>query len=196
MPMIEALILAAAAPAEARPEPDCSYDLAAMLELDRKGFDQTLPDGGWRGLYNRGCYVEAAELIRTWRHEKRDHTPMLYTHEGQMRAYAGQTEEAVALLRLHYKSAGEDVTGWNHYMDGTIAFLERDREGLQAAIERLKAVPAFGASAVYVDGRQAKIRWPLNLDLLEAFERCWERSYEEATAMDGECRRPEDRTVG
>lgn len=51
--MIEALLLAAAQP-DPSPQPDCSYDLEAMLALSRKEFDQTLPDGGWRALYERG----------------------------------------------------------------------------------------------------------------------------------------------
>lgn len=109
-----ALLLAAAQPAEPAPAPDCSYDLEAMLALDRKAFDQTLPDGGWRSLYERGCYAEAAELIRAWRHEKRDHASILYTHEGQMRAYAGQIDEAIALLLLTYKPMDRDARfGWN-----------------------------------------------------------------------------------
>ncbi|MBI1403494.1 MAG: hypothetical protein GC147_09790 [Porphyrobacter sp.] len=191
-----ALLLAAAQPAEPAPAPDCSYDLEAMLALDRQAFDQTLPDGGWRGLYERGCYAEAAELIRAWRHEKRDHTQMLYTHEGQMRAYAGQTDEAIALLRLAYKPSHQDRAGWNFYIDGTIAFLGRDREALRFAIERLKGVPAPSAiRAVRADGSPVKVKWPLNLDILEAFERCWERTYTQATASDGECRRPEDVTI-
>ncbi len=193
--MIEALLLAAARPAEPS-VPDCTYDLEEMLELDRHQFDQTPPDGGWRALYERGCYAEAAELIREWRHEKRDHASILYTHEGQMRAYAGQTEEAIALLKLSYKSADSDVAGWNHYIDGTIAFLNRDREALRKAIDRLKAIPAPSSlRAVREDGSAVKIKWPLNLDILEAFERCWERTYLEAEASNRECRRPEDRTI-
>lgn len=168
-----------------------------MLELDRQSFDQDLPDGGWRLLYNRGCFSEAAELIREWRHAKRDHASILYTHEGQMRAYAGQTEEAVALLRLTYKPADRDAGGWNFYMDGTIAFLERDRAALGKAIERLKAVPMPSSiRAVRADGSPIAIKWPLNLDVLEAFERCWERSYKEAADSEEDCRRPQDRTVG
>lgn len=43
-----ALLLAAAQPADAltAPAPDCSYDLAAMLALDRDAFDQDM-EGGW-----------------------------------------------------------------------------------------------------------------------------------------------------
>jgi hypothetical protein len=177
-----ALLLAAAQPADTPPAPDCSYDLEAMLALDRKAFDQTLPDGGWRGLYERGCYAEAAELIRAWRHEKRDHASILYTHEGQMRAYAGQTEQAIALLRLTYKPMDEDSGfGWNFYMDGTIAFLERDREGLAAAVARLRAIPKpTNPSMFRADGSPIFADWPPNLKVLEAFQRCWDESYAEA----------------
>ncbi|MEL6529931.1 MAG: hypothetical protein AAFQ27_08205 [Pseudomonadota bacterium] len=193
-----ALLLALAQPEPSTSDaPDCSYDLDAMLVLDRQAFDQVLPDGGWRSLYNDGCFAEAAELIREWRHEKRDHASILYTHEGQMRAYAGQNEQAVALLQLTYKPADRDAAGWNFYMDGTIAFLKRDREALGKAIERLKVVPKPASlRAVGTDGKPIKVKWPLNLDVLEAFDRCWDRSFAEASATDGDCRSPEDRTVG
>ncbi|MGB3469504.1 MAG: hypothetical protein WBA51_01620 [Erythrobacter sp.] len=181
--MLASLLLAAALPASPpeAPTPDCSYDLEAMLELDRDAFDQDM-DGGWRVLYDRGCYAEAAELIREWRHEKRDHEQMLYTHEGQMRGYAGQTQRAIALLRLNYKPMDQDAGfGWNFYMDGTIAFLERDREGLATAIERLKTIPKPSTQAVYADGSPANIRWPPNLHVLKGLERCWDKSFAEAS---------------
>lgn len=164
-----------------------------MLALDRTAFDQTLPNGGWRSLYERGCYAEAAELIRTWRHKKRDHASILYAHEGQMRAYAGQTEDAIALLLLTYKPMDRDSRfGWNFYMDGSIAFLKRDREGLSKAIERLKQIPDRDTTERMVreDGTPIKITWPPNLDVLEAFERCWERTFAEAYGSDA-CRKSE-----
>ena len=121
--------------------PDCSYDLAEMLELDLNSFDQDL-NGGWRPLAQRGCEAEAAELIRAWRYEKRAHNSILYWHEGQMRAMAGQTAEAIALFELTYKSPPLDADfGWNHYVDGTLAFLRRDREGLDRAMAALAQVP-------------------------------------------------------
>jgi hypothetical protein len=179
---MHAILLAVAQPAESAPAPahDCSYDLEAMLALDRKAFDQTLPDGGWRSLYERGCYAEAAELIRAWRHEKRDHASILYTHEGMMRAYAGQTEEAITLLRLTYKPMDEDVNfGWNFYMDGTIAFLKRDRGALDTAIARLQVVPQPQNLPRLVDplGKPVEIVWPPNMNVLRAFEKCWDKTY-------------------
>jgi hypothetical protein len=177
-----ALLLAAAQPAEPAPAPDCSYDLEAMLALDRDAFDQDL-QGGWRPLsMKEGCEIAAAELIREWRHTKREHASILYWHEGQMRAFGGQTDEAIALFRLTYKPAEEDADfGWNHYVSGTIAFLEGDREQLDAAIARLKTIPeAESSSFTLPDGTVVKMSWPPNLNVLEAFERCWGKTYKEA----------------
>lgn len=180
--MITALILAAAqatdAPA-APDQPDCSYDLKAMLELDLNAFDQDL-EGGWRKLARKeGCDLAAAELIREWRHTKRDHRSVLYWHEGQLRAQVGQTEEAIALFELTYSAPEFDTDfGWNHYVSGTIAFLRDDREGLEKSIERLKAVPEpSNNSFTRPDGTVFQMAWPPNLHVLEAFERCWGKSY-------------------
>lgn len=187
--MIEALLLAAAQPASTpdtpvldAPVPDCSYDFEMMLTLDRQAFDQDM-EGGWRPLGQvDGCEQAAAELIRAWRHEKRDHASILYWHEGQMRAYAGQTSQAIALFKLTYKSADFDADfGWNHYVDGTIAFLERDIEGLKRAIERLKAIPEpDNNSFTRPDGTVIKMSWPPNLNVLEGFAKCWDKPYKTA----------------
>jgi len=182
--MIAALLLAATqpeAPAEA-PQPDCSYDLDAMLALEREAFDQDLPSGGWRGLGNAGCYVEAAELIRAWRHEKRDHASILYWHEGQMRAYAGQTKEAIALFRRTYTAPeGDGDFGWNFYVSGTIAFLNGDREALTKAIEGLSTVPEpSDNSFTRPDGTVVKMSWPPNMNVLRGFEECWGKPYKKA----------------
>lgn len=182
--MITTLLLAAAQPAEQPVEmvrTDCTYDLEAMLALDRNAFDQDL-DGGWREVQYRGCYEAAAELIRKWRHEKRDHTATLYWHEGQMRANAGQTGEAIGLFKLTYKSPVEDTDfGWNYYVDGTIAFLTRDRKGLAEAMANLRRIPLPEELSVTLpDGKVVTPSWPPNLNVLEGFELCWERSYREA----------------
>jgi Asp-tRNA(Asn)/Glu-tRNA(Gln) amidotransferase C subunit len=178
--MIEAILLAAAQP-DAPAGPDCAYDLDAMLALDRQAFDQEIPDGGWRGLSREGCYEEAAELIRSWRHEKRDHASILYWHEGQMRAFAGQTEEAIGLFERTYTAPEEDRDfGWNFYVSGTIAFLRNDREGLTQAIEGLAKIPEPADNTfTRPDGTVVKMGWPPNMNVLKNFEMCWGRSYKE-----------------
>ena len=177
--MLVALALLLAQTGFSAAEKDCDYNLEAMLALDQQAFDQDF-QGGWRTLSNRGCYIEAAELIREWRYIKRTHSTVLYTHEAQMRAFAGQTGQAIDLFRLTYKSQDFDAEfGWNYYMDGTIAFLERDRAGLTQAIERLEVVP-MPADLIDEDNGQRKMAWPPNLSVLQAFERCWDKNYAEA----------------
>lgn len=46
--------------------PDCTIsetELQEYLKMDYQSFDQSLPDGGWRGIANRGCNFEAGKLI-------------------------------------------------------------------------------------------------------------------------------------
>lgn len=186
--MFAVLLLAAQAAAPATPPtPDCSYDLDAMLALDRRAFDQDIPSGGWRGLSQKGCHAEAAELIRAWRHEKRDHNSILYWHEGQMRAFAGQTDEAIALFGRTYTAPEDDGDfGWNHYVSGTIAFLRGDREALDAAIERLRAIPEPSNNTfTRPDGTVVKMNWPPNMNVLKNFQTCWGKPYAEAYGSSG-----------
>ena len=86
--------------ATARPS-QCGYDEAAMLALDENAFDQDLSNGGggWRKIANiAGCEVAAADLIAAYKKKHGLDKPILNWHEGQMRASAGQTERAIALL--------------------------------------------------------------------------------------------------
>ncbi|MDE1468065.1 hypothetical protein [Aurantiacibacter sp. D1-12] len=187
--MLFSILLLASTPQEPQPtEVDCSYDLEEMLALDLDTFDQDL-DGGWRPLSMQGCHAEAAELIREWRYEKRAHNSILYWHEGQMRAFAGQTDEALALFALTYKPADLDADfGWNHYVDGTIAFLRRDRERLALAMERLAEVPEpDDLTATMPDGTVVTMSWPPNMNVLQAFDHCWEETYSDAYG-DSNCR--------
>lgn len=193
--MLLYLLLAAAQTSEPAPDvaPDCSYDLEAMLALTRDEFDQDL-DGGWRPLGQiEGCEEAAAELIREWRHAKRDHTSILYWHEGQMRAYAGQTDQAIALFELTRSSMDDDaIFGWNHYVDGTIAFLRGNREGLSRSMERLDAIPEPSENSfTRPDGTVVQLNWPPNMNVLKRFEYCWGRTYAEAYGSE-ECTPPSD----
>jgi len=99
-----------------------------------------------------------------------------------MRAFAGQEDEAIALFDLTRKSQDFDADfGWNYYVDGTIAFMRGDREGLSRAIERLAAVPEPEANSfTRPDGTVVEMSWPPNMNVLAKFERCWGRTYAEA----------------
>lgn len=174
-----ALALQATVPA---PSPQsCAYDRAAMLALDSDAFDRDV-GGGWRKLSDVGCDAAAADLIHDWRVAHKLEDGVLYWHEGQMRANAGQTTQAVALFELARKPPERDAKfGWNLYVDGSVAFLRRDRAALEAAHTKLAALPKpAGFDPVGPDGKPIAIQWPLNLNVLDGFRRCWDRPYKQA----------------
>lgn len=177
--MMIALLLAAAA------APDCTYDRAAMLALPQQAFDQDM-SGGWRALSTKGCEAAAADLIRDWRTANKPsrNASILYWHEGQLRADLGQKAAAIALFEKSYKTADEDRgMGWNLYVDGSIAFLRRDRAAFDRAHAALAALPKpadFDPRGP--DGKPIAIAWPMNLNVLDGFARCWDKPYKAAYA--------------
>lgn len=155
---------------------DCflsANDLALMLKLDYQAFDQTLPNGGWRGLANNGCELEATKLVEIYHlHHYEDLLPwqarVLYWHAGQVYAALSQTELAVARFKKSYNSneKNDDKLKWNSYVKGSIAFLEHDFKALIVARDELR--------------KADKIQPNPNLKFLEAFVRCFNKSYKEA----------------
>lgn len=186
-----AVLAAAAATAAASPEP-CGIDKTPLLALSAEKFDQD-PKGGWRILAERpGCDGAAADLIAEYR---RVHWGQLapydlhlnYWHEGQARAYAGQTDRAVRLL---LDGANPDSIGYfEDYALGTVAFLLRDMEGLKAARARLAARPEPPEFKARVG---ADVPWPPNLDVLDGLIACFEKPYKAAYGEPA-CRQPSKR---
>lgn len=174
--------LALAAASAAGSAPSCSYDRAALLALDQPAFDQDLR-GGWRALAAKGCDREAAELIRQWREAHRATDTILFWHEGQLRANAGDYALAIPLFERGRHAPDEDATwGWNLYVDGSIAFLRGDRPALEAARARLAELPrpADLPEVRDANGTPVVIDWPMNLHVLDALLRCWGQSYRRA----------------
>lgn len=181
-------VLAQAAPAASQaPSPDpCAYDRAAMLALTPDAFDQDV-EGGWRTLsYKPGCRAAAADLLEAYRKAHWGtmtpgdlHTN--YWHEGQERASLEQRSRAKPLLL-----AGVDPSdnAFAEYALGTVAFLDNDRAALQAARDRLAAIPAPADwPEVVADFRKrfgVEVKWPMNLNVLDHMLACFGRSYDEA----------------
>lgn len=158
-------------------EVDCSYDRDAMMALDQDSFDQDI-NGGWRPFSKEGCYGVAANLILDYRntHEIKDTT--LIWHEGQMRAMNGENELAVELFKQSYdKKDSVAAQAWNHYVDATIAFLQKDKEALFKARASLAKVPK-------PDGFPPQMTWPMNIEFVDSFISCFGREYKDAY---GEC---------
>ncbi len=178
--------------------PDCPVDHAAMMALSVDAFDQDM-EGGWRALDNRkGCQATAADLIADYRRlPKAQGIGLLAWHEAQIRAGLGQSERAIALMRESYKTEAEDKAGWNPYVDGTIAFLRKDRAALEQARARLATVtppPGMevkdGHFTMSVDGEPVRVPWPLNLNVLDGLLRCFDKDYTTAYGTPA-CRSPD-----
>ncbi|WP_271300294.1 hypothetical protein [Sphingomonas sp. CV7422] len=174
------IALLVAQPTAAAP---CAYDRDRLLALDLDAFDQDMT-GGWRKLEEDGCEADAADLIRDWRVAHHARETILYWHEGQLRADLGQTAAAIALFRRAYKTAKQDHGfGWNLYVDGTIAFLRRDRPAFDMAKAKLAALPRpTGVTFNGPDGKPHPVSWPLNMNVFEGLARCWDKPYKAAYA--------------
>jgi len=185
MSAVFAVVLAAAL------QSSCAYETAPFLQQDFQTFDQT--DEGWRGLARKDCFVEAAELIAVYHAalagdlDARERSGLDW-HEGQMRAFAGETEAAIELFERTREGRNAVMEA---YLDATLAFLEGDRAGLEAARERLLAVPepeGFAASIATFRERfpdHDPPVWPVNLHLVDRLRACFGESY--AIAYSGEC---------
>lgn len=183
--------LAAATPLPARPE--CHYDRELELARDAVAFDQ-IEGQGWRPLYDAQCFIEAAELLRDWqaRHgndldltnpRERNLAEVLVWHEAQMWAFGGQNDIALPMFAASYREVrGQAGKSWNLYVDGTLAFLRRDRPALVDAIAELATIPKPPGwdNAVGQDGRPVSLPWPQNLDVLQGLLRCWDQPYASA----------------
>ena len=174
----------------------CTYDKDAMLALDVNSFDQDLAGGGggWRAIANiPGCELAAAELLAAYQAEHPDSGSILAWHEGQVRAAGGQYEQAIPLLESARKPEEQDEFGWNFYVDAVIAFLRNDKPALQKAQQQLIAIaypegaglPPLKGGYVEFQTRPGqptiRMRWPLNIEEVDALLACFGKSYKEAT---------------
>ncbi|MRW92794.1 hypothetical protein GJ699_22605 [Duganella sp. FT80W] len=184
------------ASAQDAPPASCAYDRAQMLALDETQFDQ-MPSG-WRSLEAKPeCAVVAADLLRDYQQAHQSESGLLFWHEAQLRADAGQDAAAIALMEKSRKPASADTGDWNPYVDATIAFLRKDRAALEQARASLLAFqPPPGADLPpivngyieldFADGQKRKIRWPPNIDVVDGLIACFDKPYTEAYG--GDCR--------
>jgi hypothetical protein len=161
----------------------CTYDRSLLMSLDENSFDQDM-NGGWRALAKKDeCLKVAADLIRDYRemHSSGFQAVLLLWHEGQLRATAGDSSNAIALFDSSRLPA--DVSpGWSEYVDATIAFLKKDRSSFDRARSALASLPR--PANLGRDPAGKNIPWPPNLDVVDGLARCFNRTYKEAY---GEC---------
>ncbi len=151
---------------------DCSYNRNELLALDENSFDQDM-NGGWRDLASRDdCLEVAADLIREYRETHELESGTLYWHEGQLRAMAGKTNEAIPLMEKSHNH-GESASVWNQYVYATTAFLRQDMDGLKKARAALLQIPRHPD---YPSDRT----WPPNIKFVDAFVECFGREYKDS----------------
>ncbi|MEM9169004.1 MAG: hypothetical protein AAGC56_05075 [Pseudomonadota bacterium] len=211
--MIALLAAASAAflalsPADRNALSACSVDadaLQAYLEMEQGAFDQDL-DGGWRAVSSRdGCEDGAGVLISAYIQFSVPKPPeahrILRWHAGQVFAGVDRTDRALAFFAGSYEvGPGAQGDDWDQYVDATIAFLQRDRDGLQAARNRLAAMAPsteeiaekrayFEANpdvaAMFPNWREM-IAKPQNIDVVDGLIACFDKPYREAYG--GSCR--------
>ena len=168
---------------------DCIEDKDSLLALDYEAFDQDMW-GGWREVSyrnNNGCQLEAAQLISEYKLLKPEladwQLRMLHWHEGQLYAFTGESEKAIELFSKSYQP-NPKTTAWNLYVTASIAFLNKDRETFDQSYDELRNIPEPANWDDTVKNTQEKFnytpRWPTNINVFEAFDRCFDKPYSEA----------------
>lgn len=144
--------------------------LQADLSLPFVEFDQD-DTRGWRVLAAKGCEHEVPTLIQAYLVKQEKPHPVLVWHLAQSMAKAGRYQEAVVVARGTLRpQEAEDRSEfqWNHYVNGTIAFLESDGESLKRHRDRLES-----AAMAHPVNR-------LNFEALNRLQRCAGKPYKQA----------------
>lgn len=148
-------------------------DLKANAALSFDDFDQkgTLTSS-FRALENRGCDAVAADAAEDYMLHHPDLTSderiNVMFHEGQARAMAGE-ERIAAMLIAATRSLDQKLDApfdWNTYVEGTWAFLVKDRARLEAATTALSLRSGVGNVT--------------NARVLRGLLTCFNRPYKEA----------------
>ncbi|GAA0525015.1 hypothetical protein FHS83_001883 [Rhizomicrobium palustre] len=165
--------------------PPCALtpaDKAANAALSYDDFDQkgALPSS-FRALDTRGCDREAAAAAEDYML----HHPGLSDgerinvlfHEGQSLAVSGAERTAAMLIAAakDLSQKPDDPFDWNTYVEGTWAFLVKERGRLEAATTKLSSSRGEGNA--------------INAQILRGLLGCFDRTYKEAYGNEA-CMRP------
>lgn len=186
--MLAAFLLLMTASVSVAHASDCTpsqNEREVMLKLSFKQFDQQ-QDSGWRRLYARQCYAQAAALLEAYMKLHPDAVRQQYMlpfHTGQMFALAGQDGKAIDYMRKGYTDWKSETIDWNAFVDANIAFLEHNRSNLLKQRSRISQQPPLsegpGVPAWAVGKR-------MNLDVVDGFLARFDKPY--ADAYGDKCR--------
>lgn len=117
-----------------------------FLKLDPEAFDQD-EEKGWRKIEKSGKPLEAAKVIELYLESNQDIIcngsaedvelgKFMHFHIGQLLALTDEKYYDKAVL--HFQQAFlPEQEGWNFYVEGTIAFLQKDKAKLDKNIQGL-----------------------------------------------------------
>ena len=170
----------------------CVPDKFDIFQLDPHTFDQDR-ENGWRKIaHTKGCELSAAALINEYRTViMAEQLSSLTWHEAQLRASAGETEQAIYLFKQTHIHKDNHLTN-TLYRDATLAFLQRDKEALVTMRNALAEItePEYFAKAIERHRKQypdyPPPKWPPNLDVVDGFIACFDKPYKDAYKF--ECR--------
>lgn len=175
----------------------CVADRAALMARDYWAFDQEA-EGIRAVMAKPGCGLVAADLYRdyhaalrargapvmitlpngeAWAMSETGEISILYWHEGQLRAFAGDGEGAVSLFEQSLNTPEASHYGWEEYVRGSVAFLRGDLDTLKAAREAMEGKVSPGMDDI-------------NLGVLDGLIACFGRSYSDAYGAPECNRRP------
>ncbi|MBI1232967.1 MAG: hypothetical protein GC208_00500 [Alphaproteobacteria bacterium] len=159
-------------------ETGCAYDPQAFVAQDYETFN-TAPEG-WQALAINDCYIEAAEAISAWHRAhasdlSADQLRTLTWNAGLMRGAGGDYQSAIFLFRQTFPERGQAAAG-HYYTYAMIAFLERDREGLQRVRDALASMPEPEG------GVPNGADWPPNLQSVDNLLTCFDSPFGWAVA--------------
>lgn len=146
---------------------------AANAKLSFDDFDQTgtLPST-WRALMNRDCPGRAAEAADDYLVNGPPQTPEhksdILFHEAQALAIMGDNAQASRLVSaaIPPDRSGHGDLDWTTYLEGTWAFLVKDRATLDAAMAKMMAEP----------GETNRV----DANVLRGLQMCFDKDYDTA----------------
>jgi len=134
-----------------------------LMNSDYQSFDQT-PDGGWR-KYNEDVDLQI-QLIQDYIKLNHAEEQSLRWHLGQLYGMNNNYDKAIEYFeQCIYTEPGDNVyrVAWNYYVNGTIAFMKRDKDALNLYADSLRNHDEN-----------------MNIEVLERLQKNFDKTYKEA----------------
>jgi hypothetical protein len=165
-----------------------------IMSLDFQSFDQNM-NGGWREVANQeNCNMASSILIGTYLARSKIYYEIyrssLRWHMGQMLAYENKYEEAIPYFENTYHANEARTSPWNLYVDGTIAFLKKDKALLRSKRDLLAKSPVSESMKKsrqkYIDDNpevkmyEGYVDEPMNMPVMNDLLACFDQPYSKA----------------